>query len=114
MLTESPSHASIASMDSKKNQERIEASIDDISEHLTTIEQHLLKVVDENRRLRDVVRLAESELRKRRDRVQALEVALQACQDTDVEAENASEKSIEPFDPTHPQQSEEKHATPQS
>jgi len=68
------------SMESKKDQQHIDSQITSLQEHLSTIHQHLEKVIAENKRLREVVRLAESELRKRRDRVQSLELVLESFQ----------------------------------
>jgi len=68
-------------MDTQENQQHIESQITSLQEHLTTIDQHLEKVITENKRLREVVRLAESELRKRRDRVQSLALELESFQD---------------------------------
>jgi len=67
-------------MDMQASQQNIESQINSLQEHLSTIEQHLEKVITENKRLRDVVHLAESELRKRRDRVQNLEEKLETLQ----------------------------------
>jgi len=67
-------------MDMQENQQHIDSQITTLQEHLGTIEQHLEKVITENKRLRDVVHLAESELRKRRDRVQNLEEKLENLQ----------------------------------
>ncbi len=67
-------------MDAQENQQHIKSQITSLQEHLTTIDQHLEKVITENKRLREGVRLAESELRKRRDRVQALELELKSLQ----------------------------------
>jgi len=80
MLTTPQVRASIASMDTQETQQQIQSRITILQEHLATIEQHLGKVVAENKRLREVVHLAESELRKRRDRVQLLEQELEALQ----------------------------------
>ena len=67
-------------MSTHSEQHIIEQRLNSLHEHLNTIEQHLEKVLAENKRLRGIVRLAESELRKRRDRTEALEQQLQAYQ----------------------------------
>jgi len=72
-------------MDTQANQQQVESQITKLQDYLSTIQEHLEKVITENKRLREVVRLAESELRKRRDRVQSLEDDLQALQPTDSE-----------------------------
>ncbi|MDQ6952183.1 MAG: hypothetical protein Q9M15_01490 [Mariprofundaceae bacterium] len=84
-MTPQQAHVSIGSMDTQENQQQIESRITTLQAHLSTIAQHLDKVITENKRLREVVRLAESELRKRRDRVQNLEQKLENLQTNDTE-----------------------------
>jgi len=76
----------------QENQQHIESQITLLQEHLSTIGQHLEKVLTENKRLREVVRLAESELRKRRDRVQTLESELENLQTNHTENPNQEGK----------------------
>ena len=52
----------------------------------------------ENQRLKEVVRLAESELRNRRDQVQKLEARCRAMQERQSEARGAVERSIARLD----------------
>ncbi|HKI60019.1 MAG TPA: hypothetical protein VKA23_03190, partial [Mariprofundaceae bacterium] len=56
------------------------------------------KLMAENQRLREVVRLAESELRKRRDQVQNLESELQGIQSDRLDAKARVESAIEKLD----------------
>ncbi len=70
-------------MSTDTDQKNIEQHITHLQEHLNTIEQHFDKVLTENKRLRGIVRLAESELRKRRDRTEALEQELKMYQESD-------------------------------
>ncbi|MDQ6973956.1 MAG: hypothetical protein Q9M10_03650 [Mariprofundaceae bacterium] len=80
-------------MDTQANQQQVESQITKLQDYLSTIQEHLEKVLTENKRLREVVRLAESELRKRRDRVQSLEDELQTLQTTDSEHTTYHESS---------------------
>jgi len=82
-------------MSTHSEQDIIEQRLNSLHEHLNTIEQHLDKVLTENKRLRGIVRLAESELRKRRDRTEALERQLQAYQDAQDNASSPSEQASE-------------------
>ena len=52
----------------------------------------------ENQRMREVVRLAESELRKRRDQVQHLESDLQGLQGNRLDAKARVDHAIEKLD----------------
>jgi len=108
-LTKNHANDSIASMDSQANQQLIETRITALTSHLTTIEQHLMRMIDENKRLRDVVRLAESELRKRRDRVQELEVELQRYQAQ--QKNDADEHAVADTQNSAQNSTEDDHAT---
>ncbi|MDQ6990835.1 MAG: hypothetical protein Q9M11_03790 [Mariprofundaceae bacterium] len=79
-MTLAEAHDSIGDMDTQANQQKIESQVSKLQDYLSTIQQHLEKVIAENKQLREVVRLAESELRKRRDRVQNLEDELLSLQ----------------------------------
>ncbi|MDQ6994492.1 MAG: hypothetical protein Q9M18_02720 [Mariprofundaceae bacterium] len=85
-MTLAQAHDSIGGMDTQANQQQIESQVSKLQDFLSTIQQHLEKVTAENKQLREVVRLAESELRKRRDRVQHLEDELLSLQKTDSES----------------------------
>lgn len=67
-------------MSASDNQQILRDRIDTLAEHMAAIRRNMEKMMAENQRLREVVRLAESELRKRRDQVQSLEGELQRLQ----------------------------------
>ncbi len=79
---------------SEKMAERIEA----LELHLAAIRRTMEKLIAENRRMREVVRLAESELRKRRDQVQKLESEIQRLQNERLEAKARVENAIDKLD----------------
>ncbi len=82
-------------MSTQSEQHIIEQRINSLHTHLNTIDQHLDKVLTENKRLRGIVRLAESELRKRRDRTEVLEQKLKAYEDAQDKASSPSEAVAE-------------------
>jgi len=65
---------------------------------LAEIRRKMERLMAENQRLREVVRLAESELRKRRDQVQQLENDLHGVDDKRLEARGRMENVIEKLD----------------
>jgi len=85
-------------MGSQENQQQIEERVKTLTEHLSTIRRNTEKLIAENQRLREVVRLAESELRKRRDQVQQLENELNVAQDQRQNAKTRVEHAIEKLD----------------
>jgi len=87
-------------------QQTIESRVRSLSEHLSMIRRQMEKLIAENRRMREVVRLAESELRKRRDQVQSLESELQAQQNNRLEAKARVEHAMEQLDELIPENGE--------
>ncbi|MDQ6953927.1 MAG: hypothetical protein Q9M20_00600 [Mariprofundaceae bacterium] len=85
-------------MSSSENQCQFEERIALLGEHLTTIGGKLEKVTAENRRLREITRLAEQELRKRRDQIQQLEQELNQEHDKRQEAQHRVEHAVERLD----------------
>jgi len=85
-------------MNSSENQSQLETRIALLTEHMSTIRRNTEKMMSENQRLREVVRLAESELRKRRDQIQQLERELHDEQDKRQEATSRVEHAMEKLD----------------
>jgi regulator of replication initiation timing len=79
-------------------QQDIESRIEDLADHLSQIRRNMEKLIAENQRMREVVRIAESELRKRRDQVRTLESEIQAVQNGRLEARARVEHAIEKLD----------------
>jgi predicted nuclease with TOPRIM domain len=79
-------------------QKALESRVALLTEHMSTIRRQMEKLIAENRRMREVVRLAEGELRKRRDQVQNLESELQSLQDGRLEAKARVEHAMEQVD----------------
>ncbi|GMR00464.1 MAG: hypothetical protein BMS9Abin18_1313 [Zetaproteobacteria bacterium] len=69
-----------------------------LSVALAKIRRNMEGLMAENQRLREVVRLAESELRKRRDQVQQLENELHGLDDKRLEAKGRMENVMEKLD----------------
>jgi chromosome segregation ATPase len=72
--------------------------IDTLREHLGAIEEQKEAQGAENQRLREVVRLAEVELQKRRHQIQELEAEINALQQEKNEARVRVENAIERLD----------------
>ena len=85
----------------------IEQRITALSENLAEIRRTMEQMIADNRRLREVVRLAESELRKRRDQVEQLEQELHKIQNTRLEARARVEHAMEKLDEIMAQQGEQ-------
>lgn len=85
-------------MNSSENQSQLETRIALLTEHMSTIRRNTEKMMSENQRLREVVRLAESELRKRRDQVQKLERELHDEHEKRQEATSRVEHAMEKLD----------------
>ena len=69
-----------------------------LADYLSTIRRNMEKIIADNQRMREVVRIAESELRKRRDQVHALEGELDALQNGRLEAKARVEHAMEKLD----------------
>lgn len=93
-----PASDSIPNMSAADNQEAIQARVSKLTEYMAAIRRNQEKLMAENQRLREVVRLAESELRKRRDQVQRLESELQGIQGDRLDAKARVESAIEKLD----------------
>lgn len=93
-----PASDSMPSMSAADNQEAIQERVTKLTEYMAAIRRNQEKLMAENQRLREVVRLAESELRKRRDQVQTLESELQGVQSDRLDAKARVESAIEKLD----------------
>ena len=79
-------------------QQALESRIEQLTEHLSTSRRNMEKTIADNHRMREVVRIAESELRKRRDQVQKLESELEGLQNSRLEAKARVEHAMEKLD----------------
>lgn len=79
-------------------QQALEMRIEQLAEHLSAIRRNMEKTIADNQRMREVVRIAENELRKRRDQVQTLESELDALQNGRLEAKARVEHAMEKLD----------------
>ena len=75
-------------------QEQLQQRIDTLSNLLSEIRRNMEGLMAENQRLREVVRLAESELRNRRDQVQNLETDSKSLKDKRAAAREKVEQTI--------------------
>jgi chromosome segregation ATPase len=69
-----------------------------LSDALSEIRRKMEGLMAENQRLREVVRLAESELRKRRDQVQQMEHEIQGLDDKRSDARARMDQVMEQLD----------------
>jgi len=79
-------------------QQALEEKIQALAGHLATIRRNMEKTIADNHRMHEVVRIAEHELRKRRDQVQQLESELENLQNGRMEAKARVEHAIERLD----------------
>ena len=93
-LNESDSISGMSSNPQQALEERIQA----LTEHLTEIRRNMEKIIADNHRMREVVRIAESELRKRRDQVRKLESEMEGMQNGRLEAKARVEHAMDKLD----------------
>jgi len=79
-------------------QQALEEQIRALTEHLATIRRNMEQTIADNHRMREVVRIAENELRKRRDQVRQLESELDSLQNGRLEAKARVEHAMEKLD----------------
>jgi len=79
-------------------QQVLEERMHVLTEHLSVIRRNMEKTIADNHRMREVVRIAESELRKRRDQVQKLEGELEGVRNARLEARARVEHAMEQLD----------------
>jgi len=80
------------------SQQALNERIHALTEHMATIRRNMEKTIADNHRMREVVRIAEHELRKRRDQVQRLEHELESLQNSRIEAKARVEHAMEQLD----------------
>jgi translation initiation factor 2B subunit (eIF-2B alpha/beta/delta family) len=79
-------------------QQALEIRVEQLANHLSAIRRNMEKTIADNQRMREVVRIAEHELRKRRDQVQTLEGELDVLQNSRLEAKARVEHAMEKLD----------------
>ncbi|MFQ5345453.1 MAG: hypothetical protein ACE5DZ_05780 [Mariprofundus sp.] len=79
-------------------QQALEERIRTLTEHLASIRRNMEQTIADNHRMREVVRIAENELRKRRDQVRQLESELDSLQNGRLEAKARVEHAMEKLD----------------
>lgn len=79
-------------------QQELEQRIELLTEHLSTIRRNMEKLIADNHRMREVVRIAESELRKCRDQSQQRDHELESLQNSRLEAKARVEHVLEKVD----------------
>jgi len=82
----------------QSKQEIVQGRLDELSQMLGEIRRKMESLAAENHRLKEVVRLAESELRNRRDQVQRIETALQTSDDQRLEVRARVANTMEKID----------------
>jgi len=78
--------------------ESAEEKVELLLEHLASIRRNHEQILAENKRLREVARLAESELRKRREQIEKLQLEYQNTENKRLEAKARIEHTIEKLD----------------
>lgn len=76
----------------------IQARLEMLMEHLQTIRRNHEQILSENKRLREVARLAEGELRKRREQIERLQMEHHNSESKRLEAKSRIEKTMENLD----------------
>ncbi|MDX8388455.1 MAG: hypothetical protein R8M46_07990 [Ghiorsea sp.] len=85
-------------MDVEQQEKELNGRIEMLMEHLATIRRNHEQILAENKRLREVARLAESELRKRREQIEKLQLERQNQENKRLEAKARIEHTIEKLD----------------
>jgi len=85
-------------MDALQQEQEVQNRVQTLLEHLATIQRNQEKTLAENKRLREVVRLAEGELRKRREQIEKLQHEHQNLQTKRLEAKARIEQVIDRVD----------------
>ena len=85
-------------MDAEQQVNEVEQRLGVLMEHLATVRRNHEQVLAENKRLREVARLAESELRKRREQIEKLHLERQNLENKRLEAKARIENTIEKLD----------------
>ncbi len=83
----------------RQHEEReIQQRLEVLLEHLATIRRNHEQILAENKRLREVARLAEGELRKRREQIESLQRERQNLENKTLDAKARIEHTIEKLD----------------
>ncbi len=85
-------------MNAEEQSKKVEEQVSILLEHLATIRRNHEQILAENRRLREVARLAEAELRKRREQIEKLQLEHQNLENKRLEAKARIEHTIEKLD----------------
>jgi hypothetical protein len=85
-------------MNAEQQEKELEGRVEMLMEHLATIRRNHEQILSENKRLREVARLAESELRKRREQIEKLQLERQNQENKRLEAKARIEHTIEKLD----------------
>ena len=85
-------------MDMQQDEQDIQQRVDVLLEHLATIRRNHEQILAENKRLREVARLAEGELRKRREQIESLQRERQNLENKTLDAKARIEHTIEKLD----------------
>jgi hypothetical protein len=85
-------------MDMQQDEQEVQARLDVLTEHLATIRRNHEQIIAENKRLREVARLAEGELRKRREQIEKLQLEQQNIENKSLDAKARIEHTIEKLD----------------
>ena len=85
-------------MNKQQDEQVIQQRLDILVEHLATIRRNHEQILAENKRLREVARLAEGELRKRREQIEALQGERQNLENKCFDAKARVEHTIEKLD----------------
>jgi len=85
-------------MNIEQQGEVAEEKVELLLEHLATIRRKHEQILAENKRLREVARLAEGELRKRREQIEKLQLEHQNTENKRLEAKARIEHTIEKLD----------------
>ncbi len=82
----------------ESSQQPLEQRITELTEHLSTIRRNMEQLIADNTRMREVVRIAEGELCKRRDQAQKYESELEELRNNRLEAKARVEHVMEKVD----------------
>ncbi len=85
-------------MDKQAVEQKVQQHLDVLADHLATVRRNHEQIMAENKRLREVVRLAEGELRKRREQIEKLQREQQNSENKRLDAKARIEHTIEKLD----------------
>jgi len=85
-------------MDAEQHINKVEQRLEVLMEHLATVRRNHEQILAENKRLREVARLAEGELRNRREQIEKLQLERQNLENKRLEAKARIEHTMEKLD----------------